>query len=162
MDGRAPGVGRCPGVAGRCAAGRSAGALGGAWNAGPEAAAGAGAAGADGAGAAAGAGADGAGAPLGAPADGAGRVGAGAGAGVAAGRGDGAGPGRAPLGTRGPGFAAGPGREALAPPSVGNLSFSRRMTGGSTVELAERTNSPISLSVASTTLLSTPNSLASS
>jgi len=41
-------------------------------------------------------------------------------------------------------------------------SLSRRTTGASTVEDAERTNSPISWSLARTALLSTPNSLASS
>src|SRR5699024_6300023 len=41
-------------------------------------------------------------------------------------------------------------------------SFRRRTTGASIVEDAERTNSPISLSLARTALLSTPNSLASS
>ncbi len=41
-------------------------------------------------------------------------------------------------------------------------SFSLRTTGASIVEDAERTNSPISLSLAITALLSTPNSLASS
>lgn len=93
----------------------------------------------------------------------AGAAGAGAAGAGAAGRAAGAGPGRAPCGRRGPGFAAGAGRvDGAAPPPLGNFSFSRRMTGGSTVELAERTNSPISLSVVSTTLLSTPNSLASS
>ncbi|MBB4933449.1 hypothetical protein F4561_004269 [Lipingzhangella halophila] len=43
-----------------------------------------------------------------------------------------------------------------------NASLSRRTTGASIVEDADRTNSPISLSLARTTLLSTPNSLASS
>jgi hypothetical protein len=42
------------------------------------------------------------------------------------------------------------------------FSLSRRTTGGSTVDDADRTNSPMSLSVANTTLLSTPYSLASS
>lgn len=42
------------------------------------------------------------------------------------------------------------------------VSLSRRTTGGSTVDDADRTNSPMSLSVANTTLLSTPYSLASS
>lgn len=45
---------------------------------------------------------------------------------------------------------------------AGNDSFNLRMTGASTVEDAERTNSPSSASLASTTLLSTPNSFASS
>jgi len=42
------------------------------------------------------------------------------------------------------------------------LSISLRTTGASTVEDAERTNSPRSWSLAITTLLSTPSSLASS
>jgi hypothetical protein len=41
-------------------------------------------------------------------------------------------------------------------------SVSLRTTGASIVEDADRTNSPISWSLAMTTLLSTPNSLASS
>jgi hypothetical protein len=45
---------------------------------------------------------------------------------------------------------------------VAKASFSLRTTGASIVEDAERTNSPISLSLAITALLSTPNSLASS
>jgi hypothetical protein len=44
----------------------------------------------------------------------------------------------------------------------GNASRSRRATGGSTVEDALLTNSPSSLSLARTTLLGTPSSLASS
>jgi hypothetical protein len=48
----------------------------------------------------------------------------------------------------------------LAPPE--NASVSLRTTGASIVEDADRTNSPISWSLAITTLLSTPNSLASS
>ena len=43
-----------------------------------------------------------------------------------------------------------------------NASFSLRTTGASIVEDAERTNSPISWSLAITALLSTPNSFASS
>lgn len=43
-----------------------------------------------------------------------------------------------------------------------NASFNLRTTGASIVDDAERTNSPISLSLAMTALLSTPNSLASS
>src|SRR5580698_9772181 len=43
-----------------------------------------------------------------------------------------------------------------------NASLSLRTTGASIVEDAERTNSPISVSLAITALLSTPNSLASS
>jgi len=49
-----------------------------------------------------------------------------------------------------------------AAPGGGIASRSLRMTGGSTVEEAERTNSPRSASLAKMTLLSTPNSLASS
>ena len=50
-----------------------------------------------------------------------------------------------------------------APESTGGMaSFNRRATGGSTVDDAERTNSPNSASLAKTTLLSTPSSLASS
>jgi len=48
------------------------------------------------------------------------------------------------------------------PPSAGKASFSFLTTGASIVEDAERTNSPSSWSLAMTTLLSTPNSLASS
>lgn len=47
-------------------------------------------------------------------------------------------------------------------PSATNASFNRRTTGASTVEDAERTNSPISWSLAMTALLSIPSSLASS
>jgi hypothetical protein len=58
------------------------------------------------------------------------------------------------------------GAGAAAPPSVaafcGKASFNLRTTGGSTVDDADRTNSPSSWSLAMTTLLSTPNSLASS
>jgi hypothetical protein len=43
-----------------------------------------------------------------------------------------------------------------------NASWSRRTTGASIVEEADRTNSPMSWSLAITTLLSTPISLASS
>ncbi len=60
----------------------------------------------------------------------------------------------------------GPGRGAAWPPPLPVLlpsaSRSRRATGASTVEEADFTNSPCSLSLASTVLLSTPNSLASS
>jgi hypothetical protein len=45
---------------------------------------------------------------------------------------------------------------------AGKASCSRRATGDSIVEEAERTNSPISLSLANKTLLSTPSSLANS
>jgi hypothetical protein len=47
-------------------------------------------------------------------------------------------------------------------PPTGKASFSLRTTGGSMVDDADRTNSPSSWSLAMTTLLSTPNSLASS
>jgi hypothetical protein len=43
-----------------------------------------------------------------------------------------------------------------------NASLSLRTTGASIVEDADRTNSPISVSLAMTALLSTPNSFASS
>jgi hypothetical protein len=46
--------------------------------------------------------------------------------------------------------------------AAGIASRSRRTTGGSTVDDADRTNSPISWSLVMTTLLSTPSSLASS
>ncbi|MDQ1658296.1 MAG: hypothetical protein QOD41_3379 [Cryptosporangiaceae bacterium] len=84
------------------------------------------------------------------------------------------GPGRAATGGRGrPGTAdgLGAGRRAAAgegdaapsgPPPPGNDSRSRRATGASTVEDADFTNSPSSLSLAKTTLLSTPSSFASS
>src|SRR5262245_4943614 len=58
---------------------------------------------------------------------------------------------------RGDGFP--PPREASPLP---NASVSLRTTGASIVEDADLTNSPISVSLAITTLLSTPNSLASS
>ena len=64
------------------------------------------------------------------------------------------------FGRGGAGFGVTAGAGAPAPP--GNDSFNLRMTGASTVEDADRTNSPSSASLASTTLLSTPNSLASS
>jgi hypothetical protein len=46
--------------------------------------------------------------------------------------------------------------------SLANFSRSRRTTGASTVEEADRTNSPISPNVVRTVLLSTPSSFASS
>lgn len=58
-----------------------------------------------------------------------------------------------------PGFAA---AGLPLPPPVFNASVNLRTTGASIVEDAERTNSPSSWSLAMTTLLSTPNSLASS
>jgi hypothetical protein len=53
---------------------------------------------------------------------------------------------------------------AFAPPApwVANDSLSLRTTGASTVDDADRTNSPSSWSLAMTALLSIPNSLASS
>jgi hypothetical protein len=55
------------------------------------------------------------------------------------------------------------GAAGFAPPdSAWMLSINLRTTGASTVEDAERTNSPSSWSLAMTTLLSTPSSLASS
>jgi hypothetical protein len=56
-------------------------------------------------------------------------------------------------------FAAGFGAAGAA---AGIASFNRRATGASTVDEAERTNSPSSCNLARTTLLSTPSSLASS
>jgi hypothetical protein len=49
-----------------------------------------------------------------------------------------------------------------AAPLGGSASRNLRTTGGSTVEEADRTNSPSSWSLAMTTLLSTPSSFASS
>ncbi len=46
--------------------------------------------------------------------------------------------------------------------SLANFSRSRRTTGASTVEEADRTNSPMSPNVVRTVLLSTPSSFASS
>ena len=57
-------------------------------------------------------------------------------------------------------FAAGFTSGAAA--AAGSASRSRRTTGASTVDDAERTNSPISWSLVMTTLLSIPSSLASS
>jgi hypothetical protein len=176
-DGRAPGV----------AAGRGAGAPG----RGPEAAAGRGAAGAAGAAgvsaaggaenSAAGATGRGAGAPgrgpeagRGAAAGAAGAAGAAAsattgrgpgagGRGPAEGRGApgrGAGDGAEPTGLGGAGLLADAGFAGLVDPPKATSNF--RTTGASIVEDAERTNSPSSWSLAMTTLLSTPKSLASS
>ena len=55
-------------------------------------------------------------------------------------------------------FFASPWARSVSP----NCSLRRRTTGGSTVDDAERTYSPMSLNVDRTTLLSTPNPLASS
>ena len=46
--------------------------------------------------------------------------------------------------------------------SPASFSFRRRSTGASTVEDAERTNSPMSFNMVRTVLLSTPSSFASS
>ena len=53
------------------------------------------------------------------------------------------------------------GLESL-PPSFGKAAFSLRTTGASTVDDADLTNSPMSLSFSRTVLLSTPSSLANS
>ena len=91
--------------------------------------------------------------PCSPPADGPGRAGAAAGSDAPERR-----PGRGP-GVGAPPFAWLP---LACPPLAGNASLSRRATGGSIVEDALLTNSPISLSLARTTLLSTPSSFASS
>jgi hypothetical protein len=85
------------------------------------------------------------GAGLAAGPDGAGRAGAGVGAGGAAGAAG----------------ADGAGGAAIAPPDS-KLARSRRATGASTVLDADFTYSPSSCSLASTVLLSTPSSFASS
>jgi hypothetical protein len=51
---------------------------------------------------------------------------------------------------------------ASAGTKFGNLSINLRTTGASTVEDAERTNSPTSCNLAKSSLLSSPNSLANS
>ncbi|PRZ43567.1 hypothetical protein CLV47_102255 [Antricoccus suffuscus] len=67
------------------------------------------------------------------------------------------------VGAAGAGAACGAAAFFAAPfPALGNCSFSLRATGASTVELALLTNSPISPSFASTSLLFTPSSFASS
>lgn len=121
--------------------------------------------GADGAAGAAAAGAEGAAGAGAAGAAGAGAAGAGA-AGLGPGRGA---PGFAADGDGAPGFAAGrAGADApvsvlvSVPPADGNDSRRRRATGASTVDDADFTNSPCSLSVASSSLLVTPSSLANS
>jgi len=55
-----------------------------------------------------------------------------------------------------------PAGEAAPRSSAPNLSLNLFWTGGSIVDDADFTNSPISLSLARTTLLSTPSSFASS
>jgi hypothetical protein len=156
--GRAPG--RAPGTAepaGFGAAGAS-GASGAAAAAGASAA---GAAGASVAGAGVGAATGAAGASTGA-------AGA-AGASGAAAFGPGRGPGRLPagaLGADGASAGAEPSVDGEAAPadlsSSPNCFLKRIATGGSTVDDADFTNSPISFSFSRTNLLSTPNSLASS
>ena len=99
-----------------------------------------------------------------------------AGASGSAGRGAGLGPGRGPPGFAAPGFAVLlAARSAAARPfgaaaagadasvfSDGKDSRSRRATGASTVDDADLTNSPCSLSRASSSLLVTPSSFANS
>jgi hypothetical protein len=53
-------------------------------------------------------------------------------------------------------------RDGAALPPAGYSALSLRTTGGSMVELADRTNSPDSASLVIKTLLSTPSSFASS
>lgn len=96
----------------------------------------------------------------------AGAAGAGLGAGApglgAAGRAAAAGDGAAGEGAA---LRGAPGLAAVLPalpPGPCKASVNLRTTGASIVEDAERTNSPSSWSLAMTTLLSTPNSLASS
>jgi hypothetical protein len=82
------------------------------------------------------------------------------------------GPGRGdPGGEATPPDEAGPGADdgaagadgvAVALPAASRAPRSRRATGASTVLDADLTNSPMSFNVASTVLLSTPSSLASS
>ncbi len=75
------------------------------------------------------------------------------------------GPGLGTVGRRvsGPRLGLGAGRAPSLPAAgVDSFSFSRRSTGGSTVDEAERTNSPMSFNIVRTVLLSTPSSFASS
>lgn len=158
--GRGPGVAPGRGAAGRSWAGRS---CEGAAGAGAEnSAAGTGVTGAGLAGAAGAGLGPGRGPGVGAAPAGLGVVGAAAGLGAGA-----AGFGAPGVGA--PGFAAAlRGAAGFAeglpapPPGPCSASVSLRTTGASIVEDAERTNSPSSWSLAMTTLLSTPNSLASS
>jgi len=69
---------------------------------------------------------------------------------------------RGALGALGAFDAAGADAAGAAPPGASRAPRSRRATGASTVLDADLTNSPISLSLARTVLLSTPSSLASS
>ena len=98
---------------------------------------------------------------LAAPGRGAEAPGRGAADGRAPGRGA---PGRAAPAELGPGLSVVD--DSLAPvaplPSVSTASFRRRTTGASTVEEAERTNSPMPFNFSSTSLLSSPSSFASS
>lgn len=154
--GVAPGVGRGPGVApgvgavGALAAAEAAGALG---------AAGCGAAGlgADGFAGAAGVSAAGA---AGAGAAGLGAEGFAAVAGLGAGAPEGL--GAAGAGAPLPPWLRGFSSALLAPDLAPKVSRSRRATGASTVEDADFTNSPCSLSVARSSLLVTPSSFANS
>jgi hypothetical protein len=73
------------------------------------------------------------------------------------------GAGRAVVGVRGGALGAATAAAGAAPPfGASRAPRSRRATGASTVLDADLTNSPISLSLARTVLLSTPSSLASS
>ncbi len=154
------GPGRGPGVAPGVGPGRAGAGVG------AEDAAGAGAAGAAGVRAAGGAGVRAAGA-AGAAGVGGATGGAGGVGGVGLGA-DGLGPGRAAV--------AGPAAATLAAPAAPlppdrtlsdedfapNVSRNRRATGASTVDEADLTNSPCSFSVARSSLLVTPSSLANS
>lgn len=128
-----------------------------------------GAAAAAGASAAAAAGASAAGTATGAAGASTGAAGASGASTGAAAFGPGRGPGRLPAGALGAdGAAAGadPSEDGEAAPadlsSSPNCFLKRIATGGSTVDDADFTNSPISFSFSRTNLLSTPNSLASS
>ncbi len=156
--GRGPGVAPGRGAAGRSVAGRSAAgrSVAGAENS----AAGTGVTGAGLAGAAGAGFGPGRGPGVGAAWDGLGAAASAAGLGAA---------GRGAPGVGAPGLGAADLRGAAgfapglpAPPGPCSASVSLRTTGASIVEDAERTNSPSSWSLAMTTLLSTPNSLASS
>ncbi len=135
--------GACPLASSAAAAGACGVGAGGAWAAGETGSAGA---------------ATGAGAGVGVDAAGA--------EGVAAGAGAGAGAGGGALGVAAAGRRAGAAPAPLAGAAAGacaaKASLRRFATGGSTVEDADLTYSPSSPSLVRTTLLSTPNSLASS
>ena len=159
MDGRGPGAGVRPaepaaggGVAGRDVVSGAAGGAGvGAAAAGAAGVACAGAGVGSAATGSTGAGVLGRTGAAGAAADGDVRMGPGLGTG---GR-------RVPTGLR---VAAGPCEADSLPAEepLDSFSLSRRSTGGSTVEEAERTNSPMSFNIVRTVLLSTPSSFASS